>query len=128
MSYDEQAIRRGGMIFQIACARGLVPKEAQSDAHKFRDWWDNLSNERREAIFEDCTTILENSRQKVIKKQREFAEEAQARKWLTGILPAMLALHSILYAEWWQSVLIFFGAIIAFRIFFIFWDSLKGRR
>lgn len=128
MSYTEQDVRRGQIIFQIACARGHVPKEAQSDVNKFRDWWHNISNERREAIFEDCATVLDNSRQKFVKQQQELAKEAPARKWLTGVLPAMLALHSIFYAEWWQSILIFFGGVVAFKIFLMFWDYLKGRR
>ena len=58
---------------------------------------------------------------------KELAKEAPARKWLIGALPAMLALHSIFYAEWWQSLLIFLGGVIAFRMFLIFWDYLKGR-
>jgi hypothetical protein len=127
MSYSEQDVMRGQIIFQIACARGHVPKPAQSDVNKFKDWWDNLSNERREAIFEDCATVLDNSRQKFVKQQQELAKEAPARKWLTGALPAMLALHSIFYAEWWQSILIFFGGVIAFRMFFAILGSHKGQ-
>ena len=127
MSYNEQDVIHGQIIFQIACARGHVPKDAQSDVNKFRAWWDNLSNQRREAIFEDCATVLENSRQDITKKQQELVKEAPARKWLKGALPAMITLHSLFYAKWWQSVLIFFGAVIAFRLFLIVWDYVKGR-
>jgi hypothetical protein len=128
MVYKEEDIRRGQVIFQIACMLGHVPKDAQTDVHKFRDWWNNISEEHREAIFEDCAMVLENSKHEIGKKQRELAEEAPARKWLTGALPAMLALHSLFYAEWWQSILLFFGAAIAFRIFLLFWDYIKGGR
>ncbi len=128
MVYTEKDMRHGQVIFQIACIRGHVPKEAQTDLKKFRDWWDNTSQEQREAIFEDCTAVLEKSRHEGIKQQQELIKEAPARKWLTGVLPAMIALHSIFYAEWWQSILIFLGAAIAFRIFLMFWDHIKGRR
>src|SRR4030042_413326 len=87
-----------------------------------------LSSEQEAAIFEDCTTDLKEQNKKRLKKEEELRREQSARKWLTGALPAVLALHSITYvSEWWQSVLIFFGGAFVFRLFLLVWDFLKGR-
>ena len=87
-----------------------------------------LSSEQEAAIFEDYTTYLKEQNQKQLKKEEELRREQSARKWLTGALPAVLALHSITYvSEWWQSVLIFFGGAFVFRLFLFVWDFLKGR-
>jgi len=128
MVYSKEDIQRGQVIFQIACMRGHVPKDAQTDVNKFRDWWDNTSEEQKEAIFEDCTMVLEKSRNEIGKKQRELAEEAPARKWLIGGFPVVLTLHSLFYAEWWQSILVFLGALISTKILLLCWDFIKGRR
>ena len=71
---------------------------------------------------------LQEQSKEQLKKEGELRREQSARKWLTGALPAVLALHSITYvSEWWQSVLIFFGGAFVFRLFLLVWDFLKGR-
>lgn len=71
---------------------------------------------------------LKEQNNKQLKKEEELRREQPTRKWLTGVLPAVLALHSITYvSEWWQSVLIFFGGVFVFRLFLLVWDFLKGR-
>ena len=88
MVYSEEDVRRGQIIFQIACIRGHVLSEAQSDVNRFREWWENLSDERRGAIFEDCARVLENSKQEAIKKTTRISKRSpgaqMANRYITS--------------------------------------------
>lgn len=127
-AYSEDKLRFGETIIKIACMRGHVPAEVVNDLTKWSEWWKSLSDERKNAIFKDCTAYLEEHSQKHLKEEEELREERPTRKWLIAILPAILAIHSISYVpKWWYSVLIFFGAALATRLLLVVWDFLKGR-
>lgn len=127
-SYSEDKLQLGQTIFKIACIRGHVPREIQNDPNKWSEWWKSLSDERRNAILNDCTAYLDEHSQKRLKKEEELKAEQLTRKGLTTALPVIVAIHSISYVpQWWYSVLIFLGVAFATRLLLLVWDFLKGR-
>jgi len=122
----ESAVRAAPSLMSFAYHTGRMPEEVYRNPKDWGMWYEDIPAYEKDLMVSDFAAFLRRAEEAENGEESDGTEH-QARKWLTIILPASIALHSVAYApDWWQSILIFFGAGVTFRLLLCFYDLLRG--